>query len=153
GPASCPAARTRTRRPWWHRARASQRRRGPDGDRALRGRAQRRRERLHFFPVQRKNLFDQIARTRIRFRHAQAQMKRLPLLLFLSRLLFAQTAQQHEFTIVSFKTESGATLPAARIVYGTYGQLNAAGDNAVLLPSHYMANLHGYEWLIGPGKA
>ena len=31
------------------------------------------------------------------------------------------------------------TLPKAGVVYGTYGTLNAARDNAVLLPSHYMA--------------
>jgi len=60
--------------------------------------------------------------------------------------------QQHEFVIANFKTESGVTLPQARIVYGTFGQLNAARDNAVLLPSHYMANFHGYGWLMGPGK-
>src|ERR1700721_2394923 len=67
----------------------------------------------------------------------------------------AQTEEpmQHEFGIRNFKTESGAVLPEARIVYGTYGQLNAAGDNAVLLPSHYMADMHGYGWLGGPGKA
>jgi homoserine O-acetyltransferase/O-succinyltransferase len=62
-------------------------------------------------------------------------------------------AEQHEFVIANFRTESGATLPQARVIYGTYGHLNAAKDNAVLLPSHYMANLHGYEWLIGPGRA
>ncbi|HVZ77358.1 MAG TPA: alpha/beta fold hydrolase, partial [Gemmatimonadaceae bacterium] len=33
------------------------------------------------------------------------------------------------------------------------GHLDAAHDNAILLPSHYMANHHGYEWLIGPGRA
>ncbi len=60
---------------------------------------------------------------------------------------------QHEFVIKDFKTESGVVLPEARITYGTYGQLNAASDNAVLLPSHYMAKFQGYEWLIGPGKA
>src|SRR5271155_5698675 len=60
---------------------------------------------------------------------------------------------QHEFVIDNFKTESGTVLPQARVVYGTYGQLNAAGDNAVLLPSHYMAEMHGYGFLIGPGKA
>src|ERR1700679_2420847 len=60
---------------------------------------------------------------------------------------------QHEFVIRNFKTESGVVLPEARIVYGTYGQLNAARDNAVLLPSHYMADMHGYGWLIGPRKA
>jgi homoserine O-acetyltransferase len=60
---------------------------------------------------------------------------------------------QHEFVIRNFKTEDGVVLPEARIVYGTYGKLNAAGDNAVLLPSHYMAEMHGYRWLIGPHKA
>ena len=63
----------------------------------------------------------------------------------------ADTAERHEFVISNFHTESGVTLPAAHVVYGTYGHLNAAKDNAVLLPSHYMANFHGYEWLIGPG--
>ena len=60
---------------------------------------------------------------------------------------------QHEFVIKNFKTEGGIVLPEARVVYGTYGTLNARGDNAVLLPSHYMADMHGYGWLIGPGKA
>src|SRR5579864_8992453 len=59
----------------------------------------------------------------------------------------------HEFVIANFKTESGVTLPQARVVYGTYGHLNAARDNVVLLPSHYMADCHGYEWLIGPDRA
>jgi homoserine O-acetyltransferase len=58
---------------------------------------------------------------------------------------------QHEFVIKNFKTESGVVLPEAKIVYGTYGKLDAAGDNAVLLPSHYMANMRGYGWLIGAG--
>jgi homoserine O-acetyltransferase/O-succinyltransferase len=60
---------------------------------------------------------------------------------------------QHEFVIKTFKTESGAVLPEARIVYGAYGKLNAKGDNAILLPSHYMADMNGYDFLIGPGKA
>jgi len=62
-------------------------------------------------------------------------------------------AEHHEFTIENFRTESGVTLPRARVVYGTYGHLDAARDNVVLLPSHYMATHHGYEWLIGPGLA
>jgi homoserine O-acetyltransferase len=81
-----------------------------------------------------------------------------PLLAAFSGIAAAQPAppvdpEQHEFVIDEFHTEGGAVLPHARITYGTYGQLNAAGDNAVLLPSHYMADLHGYEWLIGPDKA
>jgi homoserine O-acetyltransferase len=63
----------------------------------------------------------------------------------------AMVVTQHEFVIENFKTESGVTLPRAVVVYGTYGQLNAAKDNVVLLPSHYMAEMHGYEWLMGTG--
>ena len=63
------------------------------------------------------------------------------------------TAERHEFVIENFRTASGVTLPKARIVYGTYGHLNADKSNAVLLPSHYMANLRGYEWLIGADRA
>ncbi|MGB7845813.1 MAG: alpha/beta fold hydrolase [Candidatus Acidiferrum sp.] len=93
-------------------------------------------------------------------------MRKLILLLFVSlaphaHAVFAQDApdpkapkaERHEFIIVNFKTESGVTLPRALVVYGTYGELNAAKDNAVLLPSHYMADFHGYEWLIGADKA
>ena len=82
-------------------------------------------------------------------------------LLGVSQTLFAQEAKKsegekgepHEFAIANFRTESGVTLPQARVVYGTYGHLNAAKDNVVLLPSHYMADFHGYEWLIGADRA
>lgn len=89
-------------------------------------------------------------------------MRKLILLfLFLSPALFAQdttttkpeTGERHEFVVTNFRTESGVTLPQARLVYGTYGHLNAAKDNVVLLPSHYLADFHGYEWLIGPNHA
>ena len=65
----------------------------------------------------------------------------------------AHSGEHHSFVIDSFRTESGVTLPKATVVYGTFGRLNAARDNVVLLPSHYMANHHGYDWLIGPGQA
>src|SRR6476646_479074 len=61
--------------------------------------------------------------------------------------------EHHTFVMDRFTFESGATVPNVKVVYGTYGHLNAARDNVVLLPSHYMANHHGYEWLIGPGLA
>ena len=81
---------------------------------------------------------------------------RTVLLVLVCQTLTAQNAikgERHEFAISNFRTESGVTLPKALIVYGTYGHLNAGKSNAVLLPSHYMADFHGYEWLIGPGKA
>jgi len=94
-------------------------------------------------------------------------MRKLALLLLISQILVAQEpakssdtnkaqpikGERHEFVIANFKTESGVVLPQARVEYGTYGHLNAAKDNVVLLPSHYMADFHGYEWLIGPDKA
>jgi homoserine O-acetyltransferase len=57
------------------------------------------------------------------------------------------------FVVDSFRFESGVTLPNVKIVYATYGQLNAGRDNAVLAPSHYMADHNGYNWLLGPGQA
>ncbi len=78
------------------------------------------------------------------------------LLLLASAATFAQPTappERHEFVITNFKTESGVVLPTARIVYGTYGKLSAAKDNVVLLPSHYMANQRGYEWIIGGSRA
>ena len=83
-------------------------------------------------------------------------MKKFLLLLLLAQEALAQSDApdgRKEFFIDNFKTESGVTLPKARVIYGTYGHLNASRDNAILLPSHYMATYHGYEWLIGPGKA
>jgi homoserine O-acetyltransferase/O-succinyltransferase len=65
----------------------------------------------------------------------------------------AHKAAHHVFTLPRFTFESGATVPNLKLVYGTYGRLNARRDNAILLPSHYMADHHGYEWLIGPGLA
>ncbi len=56
---------------------------------------------------------------------------------------------EHSFTVSGFATESGTVLPQAKLVYATYGTLNAAKDNVILVPSHYMADWHGYEWLIG----
>ena len=64
----------------------------------------------------------------------------------------AQDPVRHEFVIHNYKTESGIILPEAHIVYGTYGTLNADKSNAILLPSHYMAELHGYGFLIKDPK-
>ena len=90
-------------------------------------------------------------------------MKTPLLLFFASQFLISWTlpaqpaapdkGERHEFVIRNFHTESGVTLPEAHVVYGVYGQLNAARDNAILMPSHYMAEFHGYEWLIGPTRA
>lgn len=83
-------------------------------------------------------------------------MKKLLLLLLLPPALWGQSIAppvRLTFVIDNFRTESGTVLPKAQIVYGVYGRPNAARDNVILLPSHYMATYRGYEWLIGAGKA
>ncbi len=62
-------------------------------------------------------------------------------------------AAAREFHVDSFAFESGVTVNDIEIVYATYGHLDAARSNAVLAPSHYMADHHGYDWLLGPGQA
>jgi homoserine O-acetyltransferase len=52
-----------------------------------------------------------------------------------------------------FSFESGVTLPGARLSYVTHGTLNEEKSNAILLPSWYSGDHHGYEFLIGPEKA
>lgn len=85
-------------------------------------------------------------------------MMRHFLILLASLLLGATPAlaadgDRTAFVLHDFKLENGTVLPRAVVMYATYGKLNADHSNAVLLPSHYMADSHGYEWLIGPGKA
>jgi homoserine O-acetyltransferase/O-succinyltransferase len=62
-------------------------------------------------------------------------------------------ATHHVFTMDRFTFEAGPTLRDVKVVYGTYGRLSPKRDNVILLPSHYMADHHGYEWLVGPGMA
>jgi homoserine O-acetyltransferase len=57
------------------------------------------------------------------------------------------------FELGAFRFESGVELPNARLSYVTHGTLNAEKSNAVLVPSWYSGDHHGYEFLIGAGKA
>ena len=76
----------------------------------------------------------------------------------------AVTAQKAHFD-APIKLRSGATLPAYDIAYETYGELNAARSNAVLVchalnASHHVAgfyeddkdNVGWWDNLVGPGK-
>ena len=55
--------------------------------------------------------------------------------------------------IADFRFEGGGVLPRARVAYATFGTLNAARDNAVLLTTSYGADYHVYDFVVGPGKA
>ena len=69
------------------------------------------------------------------------------------RMAGALDGNHQEFELGDFTFEDGSTLPGAQLVYVTYGALNASKSNAVLLPSWYGGDHHGYDFLIGPGKA
>jgi homoserine O-acetyltransferase len=49
--------------------------------------------------------------------------------------------------------QSGAVLRDAKLAYATYGTLNAAGDNAVVLPTFYTGTHVRNEPLFGAGRA
>lgn len=57
------------------------------------------------------------------------------------------------FALGNVKLQSGATLNNAQIAYATYGELNPAADNAVLLPTFFTGTHLRNEALFGPGRA
>ena len=57
------------------------------------------------------------------------------------------------FEVPSFLLQKGGVLPLARLAYATYGTLNAAGDNAVLLPTFFTGTHLRNEPLFGRGRA
>jgi homoserine O-acetyltransferase len=54
------------------------------------------------------------------------------------------------FDLGRFELQSGGLLPAAKLVYKTYGTLAADRSNAILYPTSYGAQHSDIEWLIGP---
>src|SRR5260370_36118936 len=51
------------------------------------------------------------------------------------------------YALGSFTFESGATIPNAHSTYASWGKLNAAKDNAALLPSRYCSRATRYRIL------
>lgn len=73
--------------------------------------------------------------------------------------------EKQEFTLTDFVTQGGETIPEMRLGYETYGTLNEARDNAILIPHFFSGNSHaagkyaegdaapGYwDAIIGSGK-
>ncbi|MGB0563935.1 MAG: alpha/beta fold hydrolase [Spirulinaceae cyanobacterium] len=58
----------------------------------------------------------------------------------------------HVFTLQNFTLQCGATLPEARLVYQTYGELNGDCSNTILYPTSYGAQHPDIDWLIGPDR-
>lgn len=60
------------------------------------------------------------------------------------------TRQASCWTAENFSLECGATLPQARVVYQTYGNLSVDRDNVILYPTSYGAQHTDIDWLIRP---
>lgn len=78
---------------------------------------------------------------------------------------YASLVEKQEFTLEDFTTRGGEVIPEMRLGYETYGELNEAGDNAILIPHYFSGNSHaagkyseddaapGYwDSIIGSGK-
>jgi len=78
------------------------------------------------------------------FRGYRKEMSRcsIAVLLFVCPLIYAQDGQQKIAELGQCKLESGQTITDCRVGYRTFGRLNAAGDNAILMPT----------WLYGTSK-
>ena len=56
------------------------------------------------------------------------------------------------FELGDIALQSGLVLPAAKLAYKTIGRLNAAGDNAVLIPSYYTGTHEGNEGYVAASR-
>lgn len=68
-------------------------------------------------------------------------------------VLRAQDGTVKSFDLGRFTFESGPTIDNAHVTYATWGTLNPAKDNAVLLPSWYGGRALSYQFLVGPDRA
>jgi len=55
---------------------------------------------------------------------------------------FDGTVEKKSFTLPSYTTVAGRTIPNVRVGYETYGTLNAAGDNAIFVPHFFTGTSH-----------
>lgn len=62
-------------------------------------------------------------------------------------------ADYQTFRIGPVPLQSGITLPDATLAYQTYGSLNLAGDNAVLMPTFFGGQHGDTELMMAPGRA
>lgn len=76
-----------------------------------------------------------------------------------------EIVEKKSFTLTDFQTQGGETIPEMTLGYETYGTLNEARDNAILITHFFSGNSHaagkyaeddaapGYwDAIIGPGK-
>ena len=60
-------------------------------------------------------------------------------------------APHETYNLGDFTFADGQTLPETQIAYATYGELNEARDNVVVLPTWFVGTHADHEWMIGDG--
>ena len=73
--------------------------------------------------------------------------------LFACVAIAQDTPNVQSYALGAFTFESGVTVPNAHVTYATWGTLNAAKDNAILLPSWYGGRAVSYQFLVGANRA
>src|SRR3990167_8604380 len=63
------------------------------------------------------------------------------------------SVQNGQWVSEHVRLQRGGTLAEARIVYKTFGRLNARRDNVILYPTSYGAHHTDIEWLVAPEHA
>ncbi len=67
--------------------------------------------------------------------------------------LAARAQTEASFDIGRYTFENGGEVPSMKVGYVTWGKLNDAKDNAILLVPGTSGSRHSYDAYIGPGKA
>ena len=62
-------------------------------------------------------------------------------------------ADYHIFRLGDIKLQAGVILPNAQLAYKTFGKLNRAKDNVIVMPTYYTGTHNDNARLIGPGRA
>ena len=57
------------------------------------------------------------------------------------------------FLLGNIELQSSVVLPGAKLTYQTYGELNAARDNVIVLPTFFTGTHRRNEGFFGPGRA
>lgn len=57
------------------------------------------------------------------------------------------------FHLGDFKLEEGGVIPNCQLAYATFGELNEAKDNAIVIPTWFSGTNKAYEPYIGEGRA
>jgi len=98
------------------------------------------------------------AATKLNLKNSVNQMRIIISLLVMATMTAsavpALAEDNHQiFELGDFTLEGGTVLPNAKLSFVTHGKLRADGSNVILVPSAYLGDHHGFDYLIKPDMA